>query len=198
TVQIGDPFTEKRLIEACLEAARSGGLVAMKDMGAAGVTCTTSEMAAAGAVGMRVDLARIPRREPGMEPYEVLMSESQERMLMVAKKGREDEIRAIFERWGLDSVVIGEVTRDGILSVFDGEREVARLPADFLTTPPRYDLPAEEPAYLKQAWAFDPASVPEPADYGEALLMLVGSPNLCSKQWIWEQYDQSVQANTVA
>src|SRR5436309_7622542 len=153
----------------------------MKGMGAAGVTCTTSEMAAAGGVGMRVDLARIPRREAGMEPYEVLMSESQERMLMVAEKGREDEVAAIFSRWGIDAAVIGEVTEDGLLTVLDGGREVARLPADFLTTPPRYDLPAEEPAYLKEAWAFDFAALPEPADYGQAVLQLLGSPNLCRK-----------------
>src|SRR5439155_22162787 len=97
----------------------------------------------------------------------------------------------------LDAVVIGEVTDDGLVTVLDGEREVACLAADFLTTPPRYDLPAEEPAYLKEAWAFDLASVPEPADYGQALLQLLASPNLCSKRWIWEQYDQTVQANTV-
>jgi phosphoribosylformylglycinamidine synthase II len=198
TVQIGDPFTEKRLIEACLEAARSGYIVGMKDMGAAGVTCTTSEMAAAGGVGMRVDLQRIPRRESGMEPYEVLMSESQERMLMVVERGHEDDVIRIFRKWELSADVIGEVTDDGLLTVLDGGREVARLSADFLTTPPRYDLPTEEPAYLKEAWAFNFASLPEPADYGRALLDLLASPNICSKRWVWEQYDHMVQANTVA
>jgi phosphoribosylformylglycinamidine synthase subunit PurL len=197
TVQIGDPFTEKRLIEACLEAAESGLVVGMKDMGAAGVTCTTSEMAAAGGVGMRVELQKIPRREAGMEPYEVLMSESQERMLLVGEKGREEDLLAIFRKWDLNAVIIGEVTEDGILTILDDGREVARLPADFLTTPPRYDLPAEPPAYLKAAWEFDPASLPEPEDYGQALLELLGSPNLCSKRWVWEQYDHMVQTNTV-
>jgi phosphoribosylformylglycinamidine synthase len=198
TVQIGDPFTEKRLIEACLEAAATGALVAMKDMGAAGVTCTTSEMAAAGGVGMRVDLARIPRREQGMLPYEVLMSESQERMLMVAQRGREEEVLAIFHRWGLSAVIIGEVTGDGLLTILDDGELAASLPAEFLTSPPRYDLPAVEPAYLQETRDFDPASLPEPADYGAALLQLLGSPNLCSRRWVWEQYDQMVQANTAA
>lgn len=197
TVQIGDPFTEKRLIEACLEVARTGAVVAMKDMGAAGVTCTTSEMAAAGGVGMRVDLQRIPRREAGMLPYEVLMSESQERMLLTAQKGREDEVIAIFRKWDLQASVIGEITEDGLLTVLDGGVQVAQLPADFLTEPPRYDLPYERPAYLDEAWAYDLASLPEPADYGQALLKLLASPNICSKRWVWRQYDHMVQTNTV-
>jgi phosphoribosylformylglycinamidine synthase len=198
TVQIGDPFTEKRLIEACLEVAETGYVVGMKDMGAAGVTCTTSEMAAAGGTGMRVDLRKIPRREAGMQPYEILMSESQERMLLVVERGHEDEVIALFRKWELNAVVIGEVTEDGVLTVLDGGREVASLSADFLTSPPRYNLPAEEPAYLKQAWSFDLASLPEPEDYGQALLRLLASPNVCSKRWVWEQYDHMVQTNTVA
>lgn len=198
TVQIGDPFTEKKLIEACLEAARSGWLVGMKDMGAAGVTCTTSEMSAAGGVGMRIELQRIPRRESGMHPYEVLMSESQERMLLVVERGREEEALSLFRRWELNAEVIGEVTDDGILTVLDGGQVVASVPAEFLTEPPRYDLPAEEPAYLKAAWAFDPTGLPEPGDYGAALKALLASPNLCSRQWVTRQYDSTVQANTVA
>src|SRR5947209_4240428 len=134
TVQIGDPFMEKCLIEACLEAVQTGDVVAMKDMGAAGVTCTTSEMAAAGGVGMRVELQHIPRRESGMEPYEVMMSESQERMLLVAARGREAELIALFRKWGLGAVVIGEVTADGMLAIFDGGALVAHLSADFLTS----------------------------------------------------------------
>jgi phosphoribosylformylglycinamidine synthase subunit PurL len=197
TVQIGDPFTEKRLIEACLEVATTGAIVGMKDMGAAGVTCTTSEMAAAGGMGMRVELQKIPRRESGMEPYEVLMSESQERMLMVAEKGRENEVLALFRKWGLQAEVIGEVTDDGILTILDNGREVAKLSAEFLTEPPRYDLPTEEPAYLTKAWEFDLGSLPDPADYGQALLKLLGSPNISSKRWVWEQYDHMVQTNTV-
>lgn len=198
TVQIGDPFTEKRLIEACLEIAKTDWIVGMKDMGAAGVTCTTSEMAAAGGVGMRVELQKIPRRESGMEPYEVLMSESQERMLLVAKKGHEEDVLGIYRKWGLQAAVIGEVTEDGLLTILDNGQQVAQVPADFLTTPPRYDLPYEEPAYLKEVWAFDLASLPEPADYGQALLKLIGSANICSKRWVWKQYDTMVQTNTVA
>ncbi len=198
TVQIGDPFTEKRLIEACLEAARTGWIVGMKDMGAAGVTCTTSEMAAAGEMGMRVELQRIPRREEGMLPYEVLMSESQERMLLVAQKGREDDLIALFRKWDLSAVVIGEVTGDGVLTVLDNGRVVAELSAEFLTTPPRYDLPVEEPGYLRQAWETDLSALPEPRDFGQALLRLLGAPNICSKRWVWEQYDHMVQTNTVA
>ncbi|HTE19959.1 MAG TPA: AIR synthase-related protein, partial [Armatimonadota bacterium] len=132
-----------------------------------------------------------------MEPYEVLMSESQERMLLVAERGREDEVIDIFQKWELNAVVIGEVTEDGILTVLDGGREVASVPADFLTEPPRYDLPVEEPAYLKTAWEFDLRALPEPASYGEALLRLLGSPNISSKRWVWEQYDHMVQTNTV-
>jgi phosphoribosylformylglycinamidine synthase II len=197
TVQIGDPFTEKRLIEACLEVAKSGAVVAMKDMGAAGVTCTTSEMAAAGGMGMRVDLQKIPRRESGMEPYEVLMSESQERMLLVAERGREDEVIRVFRKWELQASVIGEITGDGRLMVLDGVREVANVSAEFLTEPPRYDLPYERPAYLDEAWAFDLNKLPEPADYGQALSRLMAAPNICSKRWVYKQYDHMVQATTV-
>ncbi len=197
TVQIGDPFTEKRLIEACLEAAATGKVVGMKDMGAAGVTCTTSEMAAAGGVGMRVDLARIPRREAGMQPWEVLMSESQERMLLVVERGAEREIRAIFRRWGLHAAVIGEVTADGLLTVLDEGMEVACLPAQFLTDPPRYTMPVEEPDHLRAVQQFDPGRLPEPEDYAAILLQLLASPNIASKEWVWRQYDHTVQANTV-
>lgn len=196
TVQIGDPFTEKKLIEACLAAAESGWLVAMKDMGAAGVTCTTSEMAAAGGVGMTVDLQLIPRREAGMEPWEVLMSESQERMLLVGKRGHERDLVALFRRHEINAVVIGQVTGDGLLRIHDGERLVARLQASFLTEPPRYDLPAEVPAYLAEAWNADLGRLPD-LDAGESLLRLLASENLCSRAWVWEQYDHMVQANTV-
>jgi len=198
TVQIGDPFTEKRLIEACLEIAKTDWIVGMKDMGAAGVTCTTSEMAASGNVGMRVELQSIPRRESGMEPYEVLMSESQERMLLVAKKGHEEDVLNIYRKWGLQAAVIGEVTEDDTLTILDNGVVVAEISAQFLTTPPRYDLPYERPAYLDEAWAFDLSALLEPADYGEALLRVLGSPNIASKSWVWRQYDTMVQTNTVA
>jgi phosphoribosylformylglycinamidine synthase II len=217
TVQIGDPFTEKCLIEACLEAIDTGGIVAMKDMGAAGVTCTTSEMAAAGGVGMRVELQRIPRREAGMEPYEVMMSESQERMLLVAERGREDAVMAVFHKWGLQAVTIGEVTGDGMLTILDDGETVAHVSAELLTSPPRYDMPSEEPAYLAQVrdvsisdfgfsisdWGGDadrpsnPKSEIRNPKSDAVLLRLLGSPNLCSRRWIWEQYDHMVQTNTV-
>jgi phosphoribosylformylglycinamidine synthase len=197
TVQIGDPFTEKCLIEACLEAAATGDIVAMKDMGAAGVTCTTSEMAAAGGVGMRVDLDKIPRREAGMQPYEVMMSESQERMLLVGRRGREEALAAIFRKWGLNAVVVGEVTADGILTIVDRGEVVASLPAEFLTSPPRYQMPAQEPEYLAATRRADLERVPEPRDYGQALQTLLASPNIACKRWVWEQYDHTVQAGTV-
>jgi phosphoribosylformylglycinamidine synthase II len=199
TVQIGDPFTEKCLIEACLAAVDTGAVVAMKDMGAAGVTCTTSEMAAAGGVGMRVELQRIPRREAGMEPYEVMMSESQERMLLVAERGREEEVLAVFRRWGLQAVVVGEVTGDGMLTILDDGETVAHLAAELLTSPPSYDMLTEQPDYLELSWSFDPATLPAASfpPPAEALLRLIGSSNLCSRRWIWEQYDHMVQTNTV-
>ena len=197
TVQIGDPFTEKNLIEACLEAVAAGLVVAMKDMGAAGVTCTTSEMAAAGGVGMRVELQRIPRREAGIPPWEVMMSESQERMLLVGRRGQEEPLLAIFRKWGLNAVVVGEVTDDGLLTILDGGEVVAQVSAEFLTSPPRYEMPVEVPTYLAEAHAFDPATLPEPDDYGAVLLRLLASPNVASKRWVFEQYDHTVQGNTV-
>ncbi|HID08035.1 MAG TPA: phosphoribosylformylglycinamidine synthase II, partial [Armatimonadetes bacterium] len=164
TVQLGDPFTEKCLIEACLEAYRTGAVVAVKDMGAAGLTCTTSEMSATGGVGMTVDLSKVPRREVGMEPWELMMSESQERMLLVIERGREDEVLSIFRKWGLNAVVIGHVTNDGILRICDDGQCCAELPAQTLAEPPAYDMPAEPPAYLNRVRTFEIAQVPIPDD----------------------------------
>lgn len=197
TVQIGDPFTEKCLIEACLEAYRSGAVVAVKDMGAAGLTCTTSEMSAAGGVGMRIDLSKVPKREIGMEPWEVMMSESQERMLLVVKRGDEDRVISIFRKWGLNAVVIGEVTDDGIVTIYDGERLCARVKADELTRTPEYDLPLEQPGYLDGVHSFDIDSVPQPEELNETARKLLTSPNVASKRWVYEQYDHTVQTNTV-
>jgi len=197
TVQIGDPFTEKCLIEACLEAIGAGGLVALKDMGGAGITCTTAEMSAAGGCGMDIDLQLVPRREEGMEPWEMMMSESQERMLAVIERGREDEIGAIFRKWGLNAVIIGTVAADGRLTIRDGAEVVAQIDAQALAEAPIYDMPAEEPAYLADAQSLDLSQVAEPDNYGQTVLQVLGSPNIASKQWVYEQYDHMVQTNTV-
>jgi len=197
TVQIGDPFTEKCLIEACLEALDTGAVVGMKDMGAAGLTCTTSEMAAAAGTGMDVDLALVPRREAGMEPYELMMSESQERMLLVVERGEEERVAGIFHKWDLNAVVIGRVTEDGILRVRDGGQVVAEMGAQDLASPPTYEMPVEPPAYIAEAAARDLSALPQPKDYDRALLDLLASPNIASKRWVWEQYDHMVQINTV-
>jgi len=196
TVQIGDPFTEKCLIEACLEAIDTGAVVGMKDMGAAGLTCTTSEMAAAAGTGMDVDLALVPRREAGMEPYELMMSESQERMLLCVRAGEEEHVASIFHKWDLHAVVIGRVTDDGILRVRDGGVVVGEMQAQDLASPPTYDMPAEEPGYIAQAASRDLSALPLPKDYSQALLDLLASPNIASKRWVWEQYDHMVQVNT--
>ena len=197
TVQIGDPFTEKCLIEACLEAHASGGLIAMKDMGAAGLTCTTCEMSAAGDHGMEVELQQVPRREPGMEPWEILMSESQERMLIVAERGRQEEMLGIFRKWGLNANVVGQLTDDGILRIKDGGQTVAEVPAKTLATPPVYHLPYEEPEYYREAQRADLSGLPVPEDMNAVLADLLSSPNIASGEWVYQQYDHMVQTNTV-
>ena len=197
TVQIGDPFTEKCLIEACIEALATGAVVGLKDMGAAGITCTTCEMSAAGNHGMDIDLQHVPRREPGMEPWELMMSESQERMLLVAEKGREDEVLGIFRKWGLNAVVIGRVTADGILRVRDNGEMVAELDAKTLADPPVYHLPTEEPAYYQQVRSADLSTLPLPQDMNAVLRDLLASPNIASAAWVYHQYDHMVQTNTV-
>ncbi len=197
TVQLGDPFAEKCLIEACLEAFRSGAVVAVKDMGAAGLTCTTVEMAAAGQVGMEVNLDLVPKREPDMQPWEVMMSESQERMLLIVQKGREEEVCRIFRKWGLPCVVIGKVTDDGIVRLYDHGELVAQIPAEAIAHAPLKELPAKQPEYLAVVRSFNFDQLPEPDDYNEALLHLLSSPNIASKAWVYEQYDHMVQVNTV-
>jgi len=197
TVQLGDPFAEKCLIEACLEAYRTGAVVAVKDMGAAGLTCTTVEMAAAGGVGMVVDISLVPKREPDMEPWEVMMSESQERMLLVVEKGREDEVKRIFDKWGLHCVVIGRVTGDGVVKIYDGKDLVAEIPAKAIAEAPIKNLPVQKPEYIDEVRKFDFSQLPEPDDYTDALLHLLSSPNIASKAWVYEQYDHMVQINTV-
>ncbi|MBV9864780.1 MAG: phosphoribosylformylglycinamidine synthase subunit PurL [Abitibacteriaceae bacterium] len=197
TVQIGDPFAEKCLLEACLEALQTGAIVSLKDMGAAGLTCTTCEQAAEGGVGMDIDLAQVPLRESDMEPFEIMMSESQERMLGVIKAGREAEVAAIFRRWGLHVAVLGQVTGDGILRVRQNGQVVAEMTASSLVDSPLYDLPFEEPAYLRDKHSFDFSQIPLPANYTDILLRLLQSPNIASKAWVYQQYDHLVQINTV-
>ncbi len=197
TVQVGDPFTEKLLLEACLEVMASGAVVGIQDMGAAGLACCTSEMPARSGTGMDVDLSRVPQREIGMSPYEILLSESQERMLLVAAPGREADIRQIFARWELDAVEIGRVTGDGVLTARVGGDVVARVPVDLLADGPRYEKPTTVPPWLAERRAFDPLTLPEPRDLAAALATLLASPTIASKEWAFRQYDQQVGINTL-
>lgn len=198
SVQVGDPFMEKLLLEACLELIKTGAVVGMQDMGAAGLTSSSCEMATRANTGMEIDVALVPRREEGMSPYEIMLSESQERMLVVPKKGMEDKVREIFERWGLEAVVVGRVTADGILRVKEGDKVVAEVPATALTEQcPTYYPAKKEPAYLQEVWNFDLDSLPEPQDYNKTLLDLLSSPTIASKEWVYHQYDYMVGINTV-
>ena len=197
TVQVGDPFTEKILLEATLEAMRTGALVAVQDMGAAGLTSSTFEMAARGGMGLRLDLDRVPLREPGLTPYEMMLSESQERMVMVAERGREGEVERVFRKWGLEVETIGELTATGRADLRLGGRSYADIPIQPLTDEaPLYRRPAEpSPEQSRRQAAFE---VPlPPAGLGDALARLVGSVELGSKEWIWRQYDHTVRAATV-
>ncbi|MFQ3678198.1 MAG: phosphoribosylformylglycinamidine synthase subunit PurL [Fimbriimonadaceae bacterium] len=196
-VQIGDPFAEKLLIEATLEALKTGAVVAIQDMGAAGLTCSTVEMASKGKVGMKIDLDRVPMRESDMSAYELMLSESQERMLAVAAKGREQEVLDIFRKWGVHAVVIGEVTDDGRTTVTRrGKTEVCLDPTLLTDHCPTYTTPEEVPDYHRKALAWDPSGWAHP-DPNEALTRLMASPNLASKRWVFRQYDQQVQTQTV-
>ena len=196
-VQVGDPFMEKLLLEACLEAMRTGAVVAIQDMGAAGLTSSSSEMASRGGMGIEIDLARVPQRETGMTPYEIMLSESQERMLLVAERGREREVFGVFSKWGLDAVEIGKVTDDGKLRVLDHERVVAEIPAHAIAEEgPRYERPiAAAAASEAAAGPFVEFAAPG-ADLTEDFRELLASPAIASKYWITEQYDSMVQTNT--
>jgi phosphoribosylformylglycinamidine synthase len=196
-VQVGDPFTEKLLLEACLEAMASGAVVGIQDMGAAGLACCTSEMPARSGTGMDVELSRVPQRAAAMTPYEILLSESQERMLLVAARGREDELRRIFARWELDAAEIGRVTDDGVLTVRMQGEVVARVPVGALADAPRYTRPTAPPGDLDGLRSFDPLALPEPEDYDAALASLLASPTVASKEWAFRQYDQQVGLNTL-
>ena len=194
TVQVGDPFTEKLLLEACLELMASDAIVAIQDMGAAGLTSSSVEMAAKGGLGTELDLDKVPRRESGMTAYELMLSESQERMLMILKPGREDEARKIFEKWELDFAVIGRVTETGKLVLKEGGKVVAEIPVQPLVDQaPRYDRPWVETPKRPTLAAKDVPATPA----REALKRLMASPDLASKRWIWEQYDHLVMGNTV-
>lgn len=196
TVQIGDPFTEKCLIEATLETLATGHVVGIKDMGAAGLTCSSAEMAHAGGVGMEIDLNKVPLSEEGMEAYEIMMSESQERMLVCVKKGKEKEIEKIFSKWDLHGVVIGYVTDDKLLTVNYQGKVVAKIQTEALAKAPIYDMPAQEPENLKEMNKLDLGDVSVPKDFNQVLLSLLSSPTICSKHWVYEQYDHMVQTNT--
>jgi phosphoribosylformylglycinamidine synthase II len=194
TVQVGDPFTEKCLLEACLELMASGAVIAIQDMGAAGLTCSAVEMGAKGDLGIRLDLDRVPVREERMSAYEMMLSESQERMLMVLRPEMEDAAKAIFRKWGLDFAVVGETTDDLRFRIFHQGEEVANLPIKELgDQAPEYDRPWVEPARRAPLAADD---VPQ-ADVADALLALVGSPDLSSRRWVWEQYDTLIQGNSL-
>ncbi|MCC6727827.1 MAG: phosphoribosylformylglycinamidine synthase subunit PurL [Chthonomonadales bacterium] len=197
-VQMGDPFMEKLLIEATLEALASGNIVGIQDMGAAGLTCSTCETAAKAGTGMEIDVLKVPRRDKGMTAYEVMLSESQERMLAICRRGAEEQVAAIFRKWGLNAVVIGRVTDDGLVRVMEGETVAAEVPARALTDEcPTYHLEAEEPPYVARAHAYDPLQAPEPPSYGAALRELLSAPTIASKRWVTEQYDSMVQTLTV-
>jgi len=197
-VQMGDPFMEKLLIEATLEALATGDIVGIQDMGAAGLTCSTCEMASKAGTGMEIDVLLVPRRQQGMTPYEVMLSESQERMLAVVRKGADERVAAIFRKWGLNAVVIGHVTSDGMVRVKEGDRVAAEIPAKALTDLcPTYRLEAREPSYVARVQSFDPLTLPEPGNYGETLKILLGVPTIASKRWVTQQYDSMVQTQTV-
>ncbi len=198
TVQIGDPFTEKLLLEACLEVMKTGAVVAIQDMGAAGLTCSSFEMASRGGTGIEMDLDRVPQREAKLTPYELLLSESQERMLLVVEKGREAEVLSIFQKWDLAAAVVGTVVDGGRMRVRWHGETVVDIPVDPIAkSAPVYERPRRPPADLAERRRFDLAALPVEKNPGDALLQLLGSPNLCSRRWIYEQYDQLVQSGTV-
>src|SRR2546427_415776 len=189
-VQVGDPFMEKLLLEACLEAMQTGAVVAIQDMGAAGLTCCTMEMASRGGTGIEIDLAKVPQRETGMTPYEIMLSESQERMLLVAEKGREREVLAVFKKWGLDAVVVGQVTEGGIARINDNGRIAAEIPAHPLAEEgPVYNRPIAAPAPREENAANWFAFAAEGTNLTQNFLKLLASPAIASKRWITEQYE---------
>ncbi len=198
TVQLGDPFAEKLLLEACLEVMATGAVVGIQDMGAAGLTCSSFEMASSAGTGIEMDLDLVPQREEGMSPYELLLSESQERMLLVAEAGREAEVLDVFAKWDLEAVVVGKVTDTGRMQVRWRRSLVVDIPVDPIArSAPVYDRPVARPSDLDERRKLDVTALPPEADPSGALLELLRSPNLCSRAWVYEQYDQIVQSSTV-
>src|SRR5437588_1182744 len=197
-VQVGDPFLEKLLLEACVEAMQTGAVIGIQDMGAAGLTCSTCEMGARGHVGIEIELDRVPQRETGMTPYEIMLSESQERMLLVAQKGREEEVFRVFQKWGLDAVKVGHVTNDAKMRVLQHGNVVAEISNHALTD--------DAPVYQRSLERWEPLvarempehiRLAEAGDLTDNFKRLLGSANICGKRWIWQQYDSMVQTNTV-
>lgn len=197
-VQVGDPFMEKLCMEACLELLATGAVAGIQDMGAAGLTCSTCETAARGGTGIEIDLAKVPQRAPDMTPYEILLSESQERMLIIVHKGREDEVKRIFDKWDLPWAEVGEVTGDGMMVVKNHGEVIATVPAAKLADDaPLYHRDSKEPAYLEQTRALRLADIPALADPRAALAKLLSWPTIASKNWVYRQYDHMVRAGTV-
>ena len=197
-VQVGNPFLEKVLIEACLELARTEHVAGMQDLGAAGLTSASIEAAAKGGCGIEIDVALVPRRDAGMTPYEVMLSESQERMLFAVPSGDEEQVRAVFDKWDLPSTRIGRVTDDGLVKIYDGAELNAEVPVPLLVDPPLYRLQGVAPEALDRLQRYDLGGLPEPRDTpGAVLLRLLASPTIAGKRWIYRQYDHQVQTNTV-
>lgn len=196
-VQVGDPFMEKLLLEACLELIDTGAVAGIQDMGAAGLTSSSAEMASKAGNGIELNLDLVPQREKGMTPYEMMLSESQERMLVVVEKGRENEVKKIFDKWGLHSVVIGRVTDDGTLRLLHKGEVAAEVPVDSLAEDaPVYYKPSKEPAYYSEYASVDTLNIVEPSDYNETLKQVLSAPTVASKEWVYNQYDYMVRTNT--
>ena len=197
-VQVGDPFMEKLLLEACLEVLKTGALIGLQDMGAAGLSCATSEMSARGHMGMDVEVTTVPQRETGMTPYEIMLSESQERMLFVVHAGREGDVERIFEKWDLHAVCIGRVTDDGLVRVREHGTVVAEVPARALADEaPLYDRPTQRPTWLDDIQTLDPTHFKAFPTTADVLTTLLASPTIASKKWIYRQYDHMVRTNTL-
>lgn len=196
-VQVGNPFMEKLLIEACLRLLDTDYVIGMQDLGAAGITSSIVETASKGDAGVEIDVLKVSRREANMTPYEVVLSESQERMLIIVKKGCEHKVAELFDRWGLHSDVIGYVTDDGMVRIKEGDKVVAEIPTKYLAEPPLYRRNGAKPVELGALQRFDPSVLPEPSDLNQALLALLDSPNIASKRYVYRQYDHTVQTNTL-
>ncbi len=196
-IQVGDPFMEKLLIEACLEVFEEDYVVGVQDMGAAGILSSSVETASKAGNGVEIDVALVPKREEAMRPEEVMISESQERMLLIVKKGMEEKVNKIFHKWDLHAVIIGKVTDDGLYRVLEDGKTVGEVPVWSLMDAPTYILDAVEPSHLKETMAFKNEQVAQPSDLNEVLVRLLGAPDICSKEWVYRQYDHRIQMNTI-